>query len=169
MKRFYFLLTAMAFLFSNNARALEVGDKVEMDGVKVANHEGVEVDLGKELADGYTLVYFYPKADTPGCTKQGCSVRDNHEALAEKGIKTIGVSADKVEAQKKFSEKFSFNFPLLADTEGEVIKGFDVPTMPGMGFPKRQAFLVKEGVLVWKNEKVSPVKMVDEVLAFVGK
>ena len=76
------------------------------------------------------------------------------------------MSADSVETQKKFSEKNQFDFPLLADTESKVSGLFGVPTL-FKGMPKRQAFLVKDGKLVWKNEKASPTGMVEEVLAFV--
>ena len=64
-------------------------------------------------AKGVTLVYFYPKADTPGCTKQGCSLRDNWAELQAKGVQVLGVSGDKPEAQKAFRDKY--NFPVSAD------------------------------------------------------
>lgn len=112
---------------------------IDQDGKPIAFHD--------VYAKGITLVYFYPKADTPGCTKQGCSLRDNWKALQEKGIQVIGVSEDKVEAQKAFRDKFSFQFPLVADHDGKVAAAFHVPTT--VGFAKRQSFLIKNGKIAW--------------------
>ena len=99
------------------------------------------------------LVFFYPKADTPGCTKQGCSLRDSWAGLQAKGIQVIGVSEDKVEAQKKFHDKFSFPFPLIADNDGKVAEAFGVATLAG--FAKRQSFLIKDGKVAWNMLKAS--------------
>lgn len=74
---------------------------------------------GKKL-----ILFFYPKADTPGCTAESCNLRDNTELLREKGFEILGVSADKVAAQKKFSGKYGFSYPLIADTEKTVIKAY---------------------------------------------
>ena len=70
------------------------------------------------------LVYFYPRADTPGCTKQACSVRDARENLSGIGVAAVGISPDKPAKQKKFEEKFDLNFPLLADTDHAVAEQF---------------------------------------------
>ncbi len=74
---------------------------------------------GKKVA-----LYFYPKDDTPGCTAQGCSIRDNFSGLKKKGIFVIGISKDSVESHKKFAEKFKFGFPILSDTEGKIIEAY---------------------------------------------
>ena len=124
---------------------------------------GNAVNLKDVYAKGPTLVYFYPKADTPGCTKQGCSLRDNWKALQDKGIQVIGVSEDTVAEEKAFHDKFSFPFPLIADHDGKVAAAFGVPTTGGHA--KRQSFLVKDGKIVWNMlDKTSTEKHADDVL-----
>jgi peroxiredoxin Q/BCP len=122
--------------------------------VTSVDQEGNEIDLKKEYPKGPTLVYFYPKADTPGCTKQACSIRDDWSKLQEKGIKVIGVSEDKPEAQKKFKEKHNLPFTLIADSDGKVAKAFGVPVNV-MGMTARQSFLIKDGKVVWNMLKAS--------------
>jgi peroxiredoxin Q/BCP len=107
-----------------------------------------------------TLVYFYPKADTPGCTKQSCGLRDI--ALKVGNTQILGISPDSSEKQKKFDVKFSLGFPLLADTEHEVAEAYGVwgeKSMYGktyMGIT-RSAFLIDEnGVLEKVWYKISP-------------
>lgn len=70
------------------------------------------------------VLYFYPKDDTPGCTKEACSLRDNYEAMMSKGFVVLGVSPDTVESHKKFAAKFNLPFPLLADPELKIVKAF---------------------------------------------
>lgn len=110
----------------------------------------------------YVAVFFYPKADTPGCTKQACSMRDSHSDLAKAGVSIIGVSADTVEAQKKFSDKFSFPYPLLADPEGKVIDAFGV-AKNDRGMATRQAFLIKNGKIVWHDSKASTEQQASDI------
>ena len=131
--------------------------------VTVKNDEGKDVDLGAEAAKGYLLVYFYPKADTPGCTKQACSLRDSWKSVQDKGVKVYGVSMDTVEAQKAFREKHSLPFSLLADTEGKVVTAYGVTQMR-KGIPKRQSVLIKDGKVIWSNADVKPDTHLAEVL-----
>jgi peroxiredoxin Q/BCP len=114
----------------------------------------------------YTLVYFYPKADTPGCTAQGCSLRDAYEELLKKGVAVIGVSTDKPAAQKAFKEKYRLPFTLIADHDKKVVEAFGVPTT--MGFAKRQAFLIKAGKIVWADYSASTKQQAEDVLKVVG-
>ena len=76
---------------------------------------------GKKL-----VVFFYPKANTPGCTAEACDLRDNYERFLANNFALLGVSADSAKAQKKFEEKYSFPFPLLADEDKAVIEAFGV-------------------------------------------
>lgn len=153
-----FLLTA-----SVNAEPLDIGD--EVPGVITTDQNGKEVDLGKQLSEGLSLVYFYPKADTPGCTKQACNLRDAFEAVTEAGIKVFGVSADTSADQLAFAEKFDIPFTLLADKKGEVIAAFGVPTINDRGFPARQSFLVKEGKIVWRDLRATPTRQAEDAIA----
>lgn len=132
--------------------------------LKVMDQTGKEIDLGAEFKSGVTLVYFYPKADTPGCTKQACNIRDQKALLEGAGIKVFGVSADTVDDQKAFSDKFTLPFPLLADKKGEVIAAFGVPTND-RGFAQRQSFLIKDGKVIWHQPKANPTTQAEDAIA----
>ncbi len=116
--------------------------------ITAKDQDGKPVNFADVYAKGVTLVYFYPKADTPGCTKQGCSLRDGWSELQGKGVQVLGVSGDKPEAQKAFREKYHFQFPLIADDDGKVAAAFGVPAMKP-GIFKRTSFLVKDGKIAW--------------------
>jgi peroxiredoxin Q/BCP len=161
------LLATMLFFATASGEPLKVGDQAP--AVSATTDEGKTLALGDVYTKGYTLVYFYPKADTPGCTKQGCSLRDAYAELGAKGVTVIGVSTDGVEAQKKFREKYSLPFTLLADTNQTVIKAFGVPTreVPAMGtMSTRQAYLIdRNGKVVYADHKGSTDKQAADVLA----
>ncbi|MDX9942891.1 MAG: thioredoxin-dependent thiol peroxidase [Bacteroidales bacterium] len=72
------------------------------------------------------VLYFYPKDNTPGCTAQACNLRDNYELLMKQGYKVVGVSADSEKSHEKFIEKFELPFPLISDTEKEILKAYGV-------------------------------------------
>lgn len=146
-----------------NAEPLDAGD--EVPGVVTTDQNGEEVDLGKELSEGISLVYFYPKADTPGCTKQACNLRDAFEEVSDAGIQVFGVSADTASDQLAFAEKFDIPFTLLADEKGEVIAAFGVPTINDRGFPARQSFLVKGGKVVWRDLEAKPTQQAQDAIA----
>lgn len=159
-------LAAAYFLTTSQAEPLAQGAKAPTD--PVLDQDGQPFDLAAAYRKGLTLVYFYPKADTPGCTKQACSLRDENEKIVAAGIHIIGVSMDKPEAQKAFQAKYKLNFPLLADHEGKIVAGFGVPTMR-IGFSKRQSFLVKGGIIVWSDPDVSPATHTAKVLEAAAK
>ena len=164
MKKFvdvWFTLIAMCGFVQ--AGELAVGQPIPE--VKLKNQKSEVVDLATTAKEGWVLVYFYPKADTPGCTKQACSLRDAYAQLTEKGVKVYGVSMDSVEAQKKFADKYDLPFDLLADKGKKAVSAFGVPA--GMGFAKRQAFLFKDGELVWRDLKASTAKQAADVLAVI--
>mgnify|MGYP006280337943 CR=1 FL=1 len=100
---------------------LNVGDKAP--DFTLPDQDGASVSL-KDFAGRRVIVYFYPKDNTPGCTKEACSIRDNFPALSEKEAVVLGISADSVESHKKFKEKFNLPFTLLSDPEMEVIKAY---------------------------------------------
>ncbi|MCB1237033.1 MAG: peroxiredoxin [Verrucomicrobiae bacterium] len=160
-----FLTAALICLAAPSAKAepLNVGDAAPT--VKTTDQNGKEVDLGKELASGTALVYFYPKADTPGCTKQACNLRDEFEAVTKAGIKVFGVSADTEEDQKKFEVKYTLPFTLLADKKGEVIKAFGVPTINDKGMSARQSFLIRDGKVIWRDLKANPTSQAQDAIA----
>jgi len=147
------------------AEPIDVG--AALPAVTSKNQDGQEVKLAEAGAGGWTLVYFYPKADTPGCTKQACSLRDAYATLTEKKVKVFGVSMDDVAAQKAFQEKYKLPFPLLADKEAKVADAFGVPH--SMGFAKRQAFLFKDSKLVWRDLEASTEQQAADVLKEIGE
>ncbi|MEN9699963.1 MAG: hypothetical protein RLZZ301_1161 [Bacteroidota bacterium] len=105
------------------------------------------------------VIYFYPKDDTPGCTAQACSIRDGQEALVAAAVKVIGISADSVAAHAKFSAKYQLNFPLIADTNKEILAQF------GVWGPKKFMGRIYDGIhrttFVF-NEKSELIKVIDK-------
>jgi peroxiredoxin Q/BCP len=156
------LFTCLA-MFSCNAGAepLELGAAIP--AVAATGQDGAKIELAEAGKSGWVLVYFYPKADTPGCTKQACSLRDSWAELQKKGVKVFGVSLDGVEAQKAFRDKYELPFTLLADEDGKVADAFGVPHAGG--FAKRQAFLFKDGKLSWRDLSAATAKQAADVLA----
>lgn len=115
------------------------------------------------------LLYFYPKADTSGCTKQACSVRDAMPDLKSLGIAVVGISPDKPEKQKKFDEKYSLGFPLLSDSDHSVAKAYGAwgeKKMYGKVYEGiiRSAFLIgSDGKIIGVWYKVAPADTVPNV------
>ena len=167
MKSITQILTAVtATIFTGNVHAEPITVGTPLPAVEQMNQDGEVVKLAEAGASGYMLIYFYPKADTPGCTKQACSLRDSYAALMEKHVKIFGVSTDKVASQKAFKTKYKLPFDLLADADSKVVDAFGVPKT--MGFAKRQAFLFKDGKLVWSDFSASTEKQAEDVLKFLA-
>lgn len=153
------------------AKRLAPGDRapaftlLDQDGAKhsLADHKGRKV-----------LLYFYPRADTPGCTAQSCSVRDARAGLRKRGVDVIGISPDTPAAQRKFDTKYTLGFPLLADEDHAVAEAFGVwgeKSMYGrkyMGIV-RSAFLIDEqGKIIDARYGVSPKDTVPGAEAALG-
>ncbi len=157
------LLTAFA-----RGEPLKVGDAAP--AVTALTDAGASLALADVYArHTYTLVYFYPKADTPGCTKQGCSLRDGYAALTQKGVAVIGVSHDTVADQQAFKEKYHLPFTLLADHDSKVITAFGVPTLPVMGLAHRQAYLIKGGKIVYTDYRGTTDQQAEVILRFIAE
>lgn len=163
MKR---LLTLTAFLsmFSfASAEPLKVGDPAPQ--VTATNESGAELAFSDVYSKSpYTLVFFYPKAFTPGCTAQSCALRDGYEELTKKGVSVIGVSTDNVETQKKFKEEHRLPYTLIADTEKKVVKAFG---QTGTMFASRQAYLIKDGTIVYADHKGTTKQQAEAILTFL--
>lgn len=138
------------------AVTLEAGDRAP--GFSLKDQDGKVHDL-KDYAGTTVVLYFYPKDDTPGCTKEACSFRDNHEAINEVGAVVLGVSADDAASHQAFREKFGLPFPLLVDEGAKVASSYGAwgekvlygKTVIGM---IRSTFIIgPDGVLtkVWKQ------------------
>jgi len=147
-----------------NGEAVAVGDAAP--DVVSRDEEGREVRLADFYRDGITLIYFYPKADTPGCTAQACSLRDGFAELQARGVRVVGVSADKPAAQLRFKEKYKLPFILLADYDGVVANAFGVRLILGM--THRQSFLIKDGRIVWRDLHASTREQAQDILKALG-
>lgn len=143
-----------------DAKPLEIGADVP-DAV-LQDVQGTEVHLARFYHQGHTLVYFYPKADTPGCTKQACSLRDEFVKLKERGVEVIGISADRPEKLRHFQKKLHLPFLLLADHEKNAAKAFGVPMLLGMHH--RQSFLIRNLKVVWRDLNASSADQAVDVL-----
>jgi thioredoxin-dependent peroxiredoxin len=141
-------------------KPLEVGNTAP--DVFARDERGNGLHLTDLYGPGFTLVYFYPRADTPGCTAQACSLRDGFADLQERGVRVIGVSADGPAAQLRFKEKYHLPFTLLADTDRIVARAFGVRLMLGM--TSRQSFLIKGGRIVWRDLGASTREQAHDVI-----
>jgi thioredoxin-dependent peroxiredoxin len=174
MKLIFAVLVGLAFVVTtvwavSNQQTngkLKIGDPIP--AVTSEDQNGKAVNLAEVAASGYTLVYFYPKAMTPGCTAQACSLRDAYTDLQSKGVKIFGVSLDAVDTQKKFQEKERLPFELLSDQQKQVTAAFGVPLISN-SFAARQAYLFKDGKLVWIDTKASTDKQAQDVLAVLAQ
>jgi peroxiredoxin Q/BCP len=149
------------------------GMKVNVPAPEVAgvNQDGAEVNFAEVYKKGPTVVFFYPKANTPGCTKQACSLRDAFTDLSKDGVQVLGVSLDKPEAQKKFKSDFSLPFDLIADPEGKIVDAFKVERMLKGLIPlaSRQCFLIKGGIIVWQDKNASTSEQAADIRRVLGK
>ena len=168
LRPFLILVSFLTMLSLARAEPLKVGDPAP--AVTGTTDTGASLALADVYAkQPYTLVYFYPKADTPGCTKQGCSLRDGFEALTQKGVAVIGVSHDDVAAQKAFKEKYHLPFTLIADTDSAVINAFGVPSaMPLTSMAHRSAYLIKGGKIIYADYHGTTEKQADTILQVIG-
>ena len=153
----------MLFGTFTDGKPLELGNPIPE--VQATLDSGEMIDLSQATEKDWVLVYFYPKANTPGCTKQACSLRDAYADLLDEGVTIFGVSKDSVKSQKAFKEKYGIPFSLVADSDSKVIKAFGVPKK--LGFASRQAYLFKDGKLVWRDLAASTSKQAEDVLQFL--
>lgn len=133
----------------------------------LTDQDGASVSLAS-LNGGWVVVYFYPKDDTPGCTAESCSFRDNFEDFTDAGAKVIGISSDSVESHKAFATKHSLPFTLLADTDGGVRKAWGVGKTLGL-LPGRVTYVIDpEGVVRHKfSSQFKPKSHIEEALGVI--
>jgi len=148
---------------------VRLGSGEKAPNFKLTDQNDKEVKLddfkGKKL-----LVYFYPKADTPGCTKQACNVRDARKKLDDLGVDVVGISPDKPSKQKKFDDKHDLGFPLLCDQDNAIAKTYGAwgeKSMYGKkyeGIIRSSLLIDEQGKVIETWYKVSPKDTVDKVL-----
>jgi thioredoxin-dependent peroxiredoxin len=144
------------------------------EGEKAPSFEGKDQNGKTIKLEGFkgkkVVLYFYPKDDTPGCTAEACNLRDNYKSLMDKGIQIIGVSADTEAKHQKFIEKYSLPFPLIADTEKEVIEAFGVwgeKKFMGKvynGIHRVTYVIDEEGIVIKRFDKVKTKEHTEQIL-----
>ncbi len=144
-------------------KQLEVGDAIP--NFKLKDSEGLEFTQ-EDFIGAPLVLFFYPKDDTPGCTKEACSFRDNLSELDALDVIVIGVSPDSQESHEKFIEKHNLNFTLFADTTKELCKVFGV--LKEEGKIERSTFLIDyDGTIEWIERPVNVEGHVDRVITAV--
>jgi peroxiredoxin Q/BCP len=143
---------------------LSVGDKAP--AFALSGQDGKKVSLS-DFKGKNVLLYFYPKADTPGCTTESCAFRDNIFAFRAIGAEIVGISLDDVSSQKEFAEKYSLPFPLLSDAQGTVAESYGVlRNFAVMKMASRETFIIApDGTIARHYEDVDPDEHSAEVLA----
>ena len=157
MKKLFVLVMIFSFITSFLlANSLELGSPAPQ--LKVLTDQGTTLDLGEALSAGTTLVFFYPKAMTPGCVKQACSLRDGWDEIQSRNVSIFGVSSDTAKTQAQFRDKYTLPFTLLADTDGQIADAFSKSRW------SRQAYIFKDGILVWRDLKAATSEQATEIL-----
>ncbi|MBX2994329.1 MAG: peroxiredoxin [Bdellovibrionaceae bacterium] len=164
------LLLLTLFFQSAHANDLQIGDSAPI--FKTKTHEGLNFDLATRKGS-WTVLYFYPKAGTPGCTKQACAFRDNIEKIRAQGADVYGISSDTVEDQAKFHDEHKLTFTLLADPDAKVV-GLYGTKMPIMKMSKRWTFVIDPNLKIRQIGKdVDPVidaeKIADQIASLKNK
>lgn len=161
-------LVASLSVFAADAPSMpKVGDKAPLVEGKDQNGNAWKLsdDIGKKIV----LLYFYPKDDTPGCTKEACGFRDSIEALKNDNVEVIGVSFDSGESHLKFISKYNLNFPLVADTDGKIADAYGV-RMNGRSMDNRVSFLIGlDGKIVHVTNSMNPDTHLTQMKAAVAK
>jgi thioredoxin-dependent peroxiredoxin len=127
-------------------KALEVGDKLPLFGAKDQNGNDFKID--SVLGEKVLVIYFYPKDDTPGCTKQACFLRDQYEEFKSIGAEVIGISGDSVPVHRKFASKYDLPFILLSDSDKSLRRLFGVKTNLLGLLPGRVTYVVDKNGFV---------------------
>jgi peroxiredoxin Q/BCP len=151
---------------------MQIGDLVE--DFTLPDQDGNPVTLS-HFAGSPVVLFFYPRADTPGCTIEACGFRDHFAKLKKAGVVVLGISRDTVKAQKKFATKYDLNYPLLADDEMLLIKRFDLLKekkmygKPVTGVARTTYLIGPDRKLVHIFADVKPAGHAEEVLALLKK
>lgn len=168
----YLLLFIIYFTFNSNAQTnkntemkkIEVGDSIPTFSLKDQN--GNQFDISTVVGKKKLVIYFYPKDDSPGCTKEACYFRDQFDVFNQADAMIIGISGQSVESHNKFAEKYKLNYTLLSDEGNNVRKLFGVPTNLFGLLPGRVTYIInKEGKVVYIfNSQTKAAEHVDEAL-----
>jgi peroxiredoxin Q/BCP len=150
---------------------LKPQDKAPLN-VKLVDENGDETSLNNLLGK-YTVLYFYPKDNTPGCTTEACDFRDANAELQKMGVQVIGISKDSLESHQKFSEKYNLNFPLWSDPNHQLLEAFGAWGQKNrfgklyMGIIRSTFIIDPQGTIIKTWEKVKVKNHKKEVLNFL--
>jgi len=164
---FYALSIPAFFIFINIHKTMNKIEKgSNVPGFTLPDQDGKLFDISTVLGTKNLVIYFYPKDDTPGCTKEACYFRDQFEVFKEEDAIIIGISGQSVESHKEFATKYKLNYTLLSDEGNEIRKLFGVPTNLFGFIPGRVTYIVnKKGKVVYTfNSQSQATKHVDEAL-----
>lgn len=131
---------ATSAISAEGSKTPKTGDKAPL--VEGQDQDGKAWKLADQIGKSVVLLYFYPRDDTPGCTKQACGLRDRMDTLKKDKVEVVGVSFDSSESHKKFIEKHHLNFALLADTDGKIADAYGVRREAGKNIARRASFLI---------------------------
>jgi len=145
LKKLALSLSWLPFVASAQAETLQVGQAAPT--FQLQTQDGKQVSLAERKAKGWTVLYFYPKAATPGCTKQACAFRDAIKTIRDQNAEVYGVSTDDVNSLRSFHEKHKLNFELLADPDASVTKAYGVK-MPLVSIAKRWTFIIDPELII---------------------
>src|SRR5262245_37646246 len=146
----------------------KVGEKAPL--FRGTDQDGKTWQLSDHIGIEVVLLYFYPKDDTPCCTKQACGLRDRMGDLKKEKVEVVGVSFDSAASHQKFREKYNLNFPLLADTDGAIADAYGVRREPGKNMARRASFLIgKDGKILHVTDVASADVHLAELKEAVAK
>jgi len=131
--------------------------------VEFTTEDGEKLSAG-DLTGEKTVLYFYPKDDTPGCTKEACAFRDRMSDYGDAGIRVYGVSLDSPESHRRFREKYGLNFPLLTDERGQASEALGILRENGKSANRVTFLLAPDGAISKTYPEVSPDTHADEIL-----
>jgi peroxiredoxin Q/BCP len=144
------------------AHHLQVGDKAPRVGG--INQEGEKWSVSTDFGKKYLLLYFYPRDNTPGCTKEACGLRDRMGELKSEGVDVVGVSFDSAESHKKFAFDYDLNFPLIADTDGHIADAYGARQAPHEKIDRRISFLIGlDGRIIHITDSPDPQVHLEEM------
>lgn len=160
------LLATSLAASSAHAVDLKAGDAAPLFSAKT--HDGSDFNLADRKGK-WTVLFFYPKANTPGCTKQACAFRDGIESIRSEGAEVYGISTDTIEKQAAFHKEQNLSFPLLADPEGTVTSAYGAK-MPVLTVAKRWTFIIDPSLTIRQVEHdVDPAEDAQRVAAEIKR
>jgi thioredoxin-dependent peroxiredoxin len=145
LKRLALLLSWLPFASSVQAEALHIGEAAPQ--FQLQTQDGSQISLASRQGKGWTVLYFYPKAGTPGCTTQACAFRDSIQTIRNQNAEVYGISTDKVQSLQDFHQKHKLSFDLLSDPDAKVTEAYGVK-MPVLSIAKRWTFIIDPTLVI---------------------